>query len=183
MEKRYKSTVVSVDFRPKTHGWKRYATKMCFGNGRVYNRLGVEDEYLRSFLYGKYTVRDYCLECKFSNCHTSDITIADFWLHSKLSSLENEDGISLILCNSNKGKMAIESIGDVMEFSDLDVTAASYNNKETKTSENGAKKHEDFLTLCKEKGLRVASYKFIPLPLTQKIKYRISSLIHRRRKK
>jgi coenzyme F420-reducing hydrogenase beta subunit len=125
LENKYHSTIAKVDFRPKTHGWKRYAVLVSFKNGKVYNRLGVEDEYLKSFLYGKYTVRDYCLDCKFSDCHVSDITIADFWLHNKLSELNNENGISLVLCNSEKGKQMLESVNDSFLFSSLDVSFES----------------------------------------------------------
>lgn len=182
LEKKYRSSVVSVDFRPKTHGWKRYAIRICFANGKVYNRLGVEDEYLKSFLYGKYMVRENCLQCKFSDCHASDITIADFWLHEKLSSLQNENGISLILCNSEKGKEMIDSVGEQFLLTELDVEAASYNHKKTEISERGIRRREDFLKLYSEKGLNVASESFFPNSLKNKLKNRLARTIYRKRK-
>lgn len=182
LERKYRSFVTSVDFRPKTHGWKRYAVQICFENGKIYNHLGVEDEYLKSFLYGKYTVRDYCMECKFSDCHASDITIADFWRHEKLSSLRNENGISLILCNSEKGKDMLTSVGDQYSFTKLDVEGASYNNKKTEMSEKAIRRREPFLVLCCEKDLRTACQTFLPCSVKNKLKNRIARTIYRKRR-
>ena len=182
LEKKYRSEVQAVDFRPKTHGWKRYAIRIDFKNGKVYNRLGIEDDYLKSFLNGRYSVRDYCLECKFSDCHTADITIADFWRHDKLSALQNKDGISLILCNSEKGMRTIESLGNQFLFSKLDVEKAAYNYKKTDTSDIKLKKHADFLALYQETDLQTASRRFVPISFAKKIRYCIVRTICRRRK-
>lgn len=182
LEKKYHSSVTSVDFRPKTHGWKRYAVQICFENGKVYNRLGVEDAYLKSFLYGKCTVRDYCLECKFSDCHTSDITIADFWLHEKLSSLKNENGISLILCNSERGKDVIDSVREQFWLTDLDVESASYNHKKTEMSEGEIRKRENFLKLCCEKDFYTAFETIFPCSIKTKLKNRIARIIYRKKR-
>ena len=182
LEKRYHSSVMSVDFRPKTHGWKRYAVRICFENGKVYNRLGVEDVYLKSFLYGKCTVRDYCLECKFSDCHASDITIADFWLHEKLSSLRNENGVSLIICNSEKGRVMIDAIEDQFWLTELDLESASYNHKKTETSEEGISKRELFIKLFAEKGLFAACKKTFPYSAKDKLKNLIARTIYRKRR-
>ena len=182
MENQYHSTIKSVDFRPKTHGWKRYAVRINFQNGKIYNRLGVEDDYLKCFLNGRYTVRDYCLECKFSDCHVSDITIADFWRHDKLSNLKNKNGISLIVCNSIKGHNIITSIGNQFCFFTLDVEKATYNYKNTQITDAKLKKHDDFLALYEKTDLQTASKKFIPISLSKKIKYRLVRTIFRRRK-
>lgn len=170
LEKKYKSDVCSVDFRPKTHGWKRYALLIGFDNGRKYNRLGTEDPYLKSFLYGKYTVRDYCLECKFSDHHFSDITIADFWRHHELSDLVNPKGISLILCNTVKGKSTIISIEKDYIFKELSVEDVGYNNKKTVVNEKELERHRLFIKTFEEKGLDFCYKKFLPNSNKDKIK-------------
>lgn len=169
LENKYHSLVEDVDFRPKTFGWKRYAVRVKFKNRKEYIRLGTEDPYLRGFLYGKYTVRDYCLECKFPECHASDITIADFWLHEKLSSLKHEEGISLILCNTEKGKCIIDSIRGEYVFSELDVEKASYNNR-IQLSPEKKKKHDAFLSHYEEYGFTSACQKFMPSSRKDKIR-------------
>ena len=181
MEEKYHSIVKSVDFRPKTHGWKRYAVKICFENEKVYNKLGIEDDYLKSFLCGRYTVRDYCLECKFSDCHAADITIADFWRHENLSTLNNTNGISLILCNSEKGKRLIDSISDQFSTCEVDLDKASYNHKKTELSASKVKKHKDFLDLYSRKGLHIACCEFIQISLISRMRNRLARIIYRRR--
>lgn len=181
LESKYCSPVQSVDFRPKTHGWKRYVLRIGFANGKEHLRLGTEDPYLRSFLHGKYTVRDYCLECKFPECHASDITIADFWLHEKLSSLKHEDGISLLLCNTPKGQRAVEALKDAFELTELDVEKASYNNR-VQISEEKKAKHDAFLRRYEEKGLQTACSEFLPLSPKAKVKNWITRRFFRKRK-
>ncbi len=180
LELKYHASVKSIDFRPKTYGWKRYAVWATFENGKVYDRLGVEDPYLRSFLYGKCTVRDYCLECKFSNHHLSDITIADFWMHHQLSALEHENGISLILCNTEKGEKAIDSIKEQFVFESHDAAKVSYNHKETTTSAQDREKRIAFLKFYEENGLSSACKRFFHNSLKNKIRNRMSMMIHRR---
>lgn len=182
LERKYCSAVNTVDFRPKTHGWKRYAIQVTFQNGKKYNRLGTEDDYLRSFLYGKYTVRDYCLECKFADSHVSDITIADFWLHNKISNLMHENGISLILCNTTKGKELLDQISKYYYFEELDIEKASYNNKRVEASELQKKKHADFLKVYKEKGLSAACNTYLRNSAKTRLKNWIFRMVFRVRK-
>lgn len=180
VENKYHSTAQYVDFRPKTHGWKRYALQIKFENGKEYLRLGTEDPYLRSFLYGKYTVRDYCMDCKFPECHVSDITIADFWLHEKLSSLKNEDGISLILCNTPKGKQVIDHLCDQYLISELDVKKASYNNC-VQVSEQKKANRAAFLRRYEEKGFMSAYRKFLPSSFEQNARNWVIRKFYRKR--
>ena len=170
LEKKYRAKAESVDFRPKTHGWKRYALRIRFENGREYLRLATEDPYLRSFLYGKYTVRDYCMDCKFPECHASDLTIADFWLYEKLSSLRNDQGISLILCNTPKGKQALDGLREQYIFADLDTDEAVYNNRVQIASERKKSNRKAFLHLYEKNGLHSAYREFFPHSIKQSMK-------------
>ena len=169
LEKKYRSKAESVDFRPKSHGWKRYAVKIKFKNGKEYLRLGTEDPYLKSFLYGKLTVRDYCMDCKFSECHASDISIADFWLHDKFSSLKHKNGISLVLCNTPKGKKTIELLKEEYVFSELDTEVASYNNK-VQISEKRKENRKLFLDRYKKDGFEGAKRVFLRNSTKEKIR-------------
>lgn len=169
LEEKYHSDVQKIDFRPKTHGWKRYAFKANFKNGKEYLRLGAEDPYLKSFLFGKYTVRDYCLECKFVEYHASDITIADFWLHEKISSLKNQNGISLILCNTSKGKNIVDLLNAEYLISEIDINKASYNNN-VKVSQEKRKQHDSFIDHYEKNGFLSAYKAFLPDSFKSKMK-------------
>ena len=180
LEKRYKSKIRKVDFRPKTHGWKRYAILVEFENGKKYNVLGVEDPFLRSFLYGKYIVRDYCLECEFSKAHQSDITIADFWLYKKYSQLINDNGISLLVINSEKGKRMVENLKQEYVFEQIELKSALYNHKECVTTEDEKCRHDEFLRLASEQGLASAYNCFFKDSLRVKLKHIVARKIFKR---
>lgn len=179
LERKYRSSVKKVDFRPKSHGWERHAIWVEFDNGKVYNRLGTEDPYLRSFLYGKYTVRDCCLECKFSDNHLSDITIADFWRYKELSDLKHEDGISLLLCNTLKGRQVVDNLKDCYYLVELDVEKAAYNNKIKKS--NKISEHRAFLNCYVKNGLKVAYKTFVPNSFKNKIKSYVARKVLRKK--
>ena len=170
LEQKNGAHVAAVDFRPKTHGWRRYAEQICFKNGKTYNRLGTEDPYLRSFLYGKYTVRNECLDCKFSDNHAADLTIADFWLNTRISGRDNPDGVSLILCNTIKGKEAVVRIWDQYEIWEVPVAEAAYNHKKTETAQEQKNKHTAFIRLCAEKGLSEACAQYLPITAKKRLK-------------
>ena len=179
LEQKYGAPVVSMDFRPKTHGWRRYAVLAKFRNGKVYNRLGTEDPYLRSFLYGKYTVRNDCLDCKFSDHHAADLTIADFWLNTRLSGPDNPDGVSLILCKTPAGRQAVERIRGQYELREVPVAEASYNHKPTETSPEKRAQHDAFLRLCEEKGLDAACREYLPMSAQSRLKNYVRRILCR----
>ena len=179
IENKYHSAVKGVDFRPKTYGWKWHALKIELENGKEYLRFGAEEPYFKSFLFGKRTVREYCMDCKFPECHLSDISIADFWLNEKLSSLKNEDGISLVLCNTPKGKQIIDDICDQYTFSELETKEAAYNNV-IWTSEEWKENRIVFLRHFEEKGLKFAYRKAFPRSLKQTLKYWVIKRIYRK---
>ena len=183
LERKYGAPVASIDFRPKTHGWRRYAVKATFQNGRVYNRLGTEDPYLRSFLYGKYTVRDNCLDCKFSDHHAADITIADFWLNKELSGRENPDGMSLVLCNTPVGRQAVDALQEQYVLQEIPVSDAAYNHKKTETLPEDRVRHAAFLRLCQEQGLDAACRKYLPISLKNRWKNRLRRTLYRSRRR
>lgn len=179
LQKKYGAEVQTIDFRPKTHGWRRYAVLAIFSNGKAYNRLGTEDPYLRSFLYGKLTVRNNCLDCKFSDSHQSDLTIADFWLNENQPTLRNDSGVSLILCNTPKGCGVLESIRSEYYLEELNLLEASYNNKKTVTAATDRERHDMFVQLYQERGLDYAYQQAFPFSWKKALKSWLRRMIGR----
>lgn len=168
LEKKYGDSVSLVDFRPKTHGWRRYAMLVKFKNRKTYNRLGIEDDYLKPFLYGQYTVREYCLSCKFSDHHASDITIADFWRNHELGGPNNPAGVSLVLCNTVCGKQVMDDAGKQFVFYSMPVDQASYNHKKTSSTRKKREEREGFLELYEKEGLDSACKYYFPTSLKKR---------------
>lgn len=153
LEKKYKSKTKSVNFRPKTFGWETYAIKVCFDNRKEYNRLANLDPFFYGFIHKHYTVRDNCLTCRFADNHYSDIILADFWLYKKLSNLEKENGLSLVLSNSEKGENLLNKLKNKFEFEQIDTKKSCYNIRKPNYSKDFYKNRENFLKQYEKIGL------------------------------
>ena len=159
LEDQYHSKVRDVNFRPKLYGWSLHAIKIDFENGKSYQNMGLYDPYMYSFVYGRTSIRENCLDCHFRDNHYSDMIIADFWKWNTISDLENsEKGISLIITNSKKGEEIIRGIKPEMTMKELPLQEAAYNcTPNPPVSEESAAKRERFLDLYPEVGLHEAA--------------------------
>ena len=109
MEKKYRHKVVKVNFRDKSIlGWDSHKETITFDNNThitCYN-------YTHLF-HQEIMLRKSCGKCYYANLkRPSDITIADFWGWEKTDQFINIDnkGVSLVLCNTMKGKTLFSNI-------------------------------------------------------------------------
>lgn len=85
----------------------------------------VRDKYMIGFLNSLFYTEN-CYDCKYARKERiSDITIGDSW-GSNLSESEQKKGISLALCNTEKGRKLIET--SELFLTDVDVENAVKNN-------------------------------------------------------
>lgn len=109
------------EIRFRTKG-KFRLEKDCQG----FTPVGVSDRYLTAFL-SALTYTENCYDCQYAKIErVSDITIGDSW-GSELES-EWKKGISLVLCQTEKGKRLVESADLVLYPVDLK-TAVQYNHQ------------------------------------------------------
>ena len=105
----------------------RFRNKANFGlllqdNEKTFNTItpnGVQDMYTYAFL----TSLDYtenCYSCRYATKYrVSDVTLGDSW-GSTLSDDEQRKGISLILCQSEKGIELVKNAGTELKMVDID---------------------------------------------------------------
>lgn len=128
MGKKLGGTLTSYNFRSKEkRGWDLYYKAE---NGqKSKSDYGFFDPYYSAFLYCK-TYRESCYECKFANKNrVSDITLADYWGIQKFHpEFFDENGVSLVLINTEKGKKYLEKIKDKLEIIESDYNKASVMN-------------------------------------------------------
>lgn len=110
-EIKYKKRIISVDFRDKKlYGWSDHKETFILDNGIKIS----PKHHPYSMLFSKTLMyRESCGNCHFCNTtRPSDITIADFWGWEKTDKNINKDnkGISLLLINTEKGKVIFESV-------------------------------------------------------------------------
>ena len=104
------SQIEEYKFRDKKWCWTRYNSLVTFKNGAKHYGKWEEDPWMRGFLR-EYFLRPSCHHCKFANMNRqSDITLADYWSYiCKKGEINNrERGCSLVLCNTDKGRKAVE---------------------------------------------------------------------------
>lgn len=117
LEKREGKCLSSVNFRDKSKaGWHSHVESFCFENMNTYT-------YEYTF-YTNVMHRHSCSVCPFTNLRRpSDITIGDFWGVEKIDSkfATDNNGCSLVLLNTAKGKEWFKQIKDVLNLISVDL--------------------------------------------------------------
>lgn len=101
----------NISFRDKTVGWNNFSMRVVYMDGTEYRVLATKDPFERAFL-ANITLRPSCYQCQYKTVErVSDVTIADYWgvevVHPEL---KEQQGVSLVLIHSDKGKKLFESI-------------------------------------------------------------------------
>ena len=98
-----------VHFKNKDFGWNRFSTKLTFSDGSSYQRDRNEDYYMCGYLRHNLYLRDCCYQCDYKTLpRISDISLGDFWgIGNYDPSLDNEQGTSVVLVNSEKGQQLL----------------------------------------------------------------------------
>lgn len=158
IEKKLRSPISGVDFRPKIYGWDMHTIKIDSISGRKYVKMFMQDPYFYSFIGNHISVRDYCYKCEFADNHYSDIIIADFWKCKTESRITNNNtGLSLIITCSQKGEEYIQKIRKSFSLTVLDNQKATYNlKKKIVPSDSFYEKRTSFLSECTDRGFNRA---------------------------
>ena len=178
IEKKLKSKIACVDFRAKLFGWSRHSIKITGENGKEYKNFAFNDPYFYSFIGEGINKREYCLSCDFSNNHYSDIVLADFWAHKKVSKIKNDDtGLSLVIANSDKGVDTLEKIFSQVSVTVLDLEKASYNMKEREAKEEFIQRQRQFFEECQKEGfIKAMKKRKMPSKINLKTRFIIGKI-------
>ena len=112
----------AVNARRKDFGWKQYSMALSFANGTEYVKVFREDTFMRGFLAELFN-RPSCHRCPAKELKSSsDITIADYWgVDTRFPGFDDDKGVSLVLVNTAKGRVAFDSIA-----SDADLLVSDF---------------------------------------------------------
>ena len=116
LEKKNKSKLQWYNFRTKDlGGWRRQlAVAMKFENGKEKKEYSYSNQF--HVWFGKhYILRESCFQCTYRvEQRTADITIGDFWgIESLLPQLDTMDGVSAVLCSTQKGAQLFSALDNV----------------------------------------------------------------------
>ena len=109
----YKQQIVEYYHRPKVWGWHEHNEMACFQNGKKVHQSKASQNH-KDLFYSGYSLRECCFTCKYAgNCGTADVTIGDFWgIEHIMPELDNNDGTSILLINTEKGDNMLKQIPD-----------------------------------------------------------------------
>jgi coenzyme F420-reducing hydrogenase beta subunit len=115
IEAKYKDRITKVEFRDKQLGWTAHFESFLLKkkNKKVTKRT------FTGLFYKHIMLRPSCGKCKYTNFkRPSDITLADYWGWQKISSDFNADdlGVSLVLLNTQKGKIVFEKVNKDINY-------------------------------------------------------------------
>lgn len=156
-EKEYDSKIIDVSFRDKGNGWLNYGIKIIFENGQIYYMSNNNDLYMKIFL-SNICLNESCYSCNFrGEQRGADITLGDFWNVYRIApECYREDGISLVMVNSQKGQRLIENIQHQLSIQEVDIQDVTSSETMLVTT---AKKHlnrNKFLEMINETSLEEA---------------------------
>jgi coenzyme F420-reducing hydrogenase beta subunit len=125
LEKKYKSKIVSFDFRSKKYGWKRFTSSITTISGKNI-AIGKYGEFYHPAFTGGNTMRESCFSCRFSSENrVGDFTIADCWGYEKLPiPFEFNNGLSTLLFNTQKALNLMRYLSEKMNLFEYDYEMA-----------------------------------------------------------
>ena len=111
LQKEHAKSLTDISFRSKIPGWKTYSTQLTFADNTTATLPC--NSYMSGFLNNVY-LRNSCSTCRYATAsRPGDITLGDYWGYRETAPdhIEDDDhGISLIMCNSQKGILALKKI-------------------------------------------------------------------------
>ena len=123
--------ITGIRFRYKKPSWTVFSMKIDFQEHPSYIKDTNTDPFIIGFL-DDFLTRTCCSKCNYANINRcSDITLGDFWGYiSEREKFRNtEEGISLVLVNTNKGKTIFEQINDKLVIVEKSIEEAKKGNQ------------------------------------------------------
>lgn len=137
--------IKNISFRDKSNGWQDFQMKFNYKN-KSYKKSHNNDPYFELFL-NNISLRSSCYNCKFKDKYkSSDITLADYWgiENIKEHKFDLQNGISLVIINSDKGLDIFNNIKNKMTYQETDYDKALIYNSAIISSVEKPKKRDKF---------------------------------------
>ena len=175
LEKQFQAKAIKIKFKAKKWGWHNFSLRVNFANGKEYCKDRWHDLFFIGYLQSGNFARPSCYECPFKGFpQKGDITLADFWGIEKIDSTMDQDkGTSLVMINSDKGKLLFDSVKDNIVWRQFTMKDAEKGNPAINHSIKPANQdREAFFMDLDKMPFDLLAQKFFPLP-TLKTKLKI----------
>ncbi|MFR2774231.1 MAG: Coenzyme F420 hydrogenase/dehydrogenase, beta subunit C-terminal domain [Anaerostipes sp.] len=163
LESEFHAKISKIQFKNKDWGWNNFSTKIIFANKKIYQKSRAEDLYMRGYLNYNLYMRECCYQCEFKKLpRISDITLGDFWgIGEKDKLLDENKGTSVVMVNSNKGKILFARIIEKLNIHEATVEDIIKGNACLLECPERGKYQNYFYTQLKKNSFSVAMNKVI----------------------
>lgn len=178
IEKQNNSKVTKVWFKYKDGGWKTSPrrTRIDFEDGHYLVKENEDNLFMQGYLTGNLYIRPSCGNCNFKGVpRKSDITLADFWGIEQR--LDNDKGTSMVLINSEKGKVLFEKAKDNMHYFERNFSEIFAGNTCFDSSVKIPKNSKQFLRDLDKGAFSKVLGKYTSPPLWRKVVGKIKMLL------
>lgn len=162
LEREHNDKLINYIFRDKKTGWTTYSTFAKFKKTEK-RELAKDNSYMKLFL-SDIALRKSCYNCpyKLGNKY-SDITLGDFWgISKKIPKMYNKNGVSAIILNTEKGKMAFNKISSQIISCECKLSDITDGNPALVNSAKINKNREDFFIEMNNYSISELTKKYIP---------------------
>lgn len=115
-EKKLNKKITNVSFRDKStsdgaYSWENYFVTFYSDNKIIKTEYFRKNDYMKAF-FNDLSINNACFHCRYKVSQSlADLTIGDFWGVDDIAPALNDDkGLSIIICHSKKGKCLIDMI-------------------------------------------------------------------------
>ncbi len=119
LTKTFKGEIGAISFRDKSGvGWHNSTLTILDRNGEIRIKEAQNEGLFFKLYFNHLVIRPSCHICPFSNYErVGDITLGDYWgIEKHHPDFDDDLGISLVMCNTEKGHELFSLIKDDLEF-------------------------------------------------------------------
>lgn len=164
-------TEAGISYRSKISGWLKSSITIETATYK-YESIGENDPYISLFNSGL-SMRPSCFNCKIKGIENkqSDITLGDFWGVTTIRpELFDNRGISLIFCNTAKGKKILEQLKKNLYLEEISKAEILYENGDIGKPMSRPKTREKFFEeVYTEVSLSTLKNKYVRIPIKTKM--------------
>lgn len=135
LENKKKKRITNYQFRTKDFGWSSYGVNVTYNNTIHKKSVSRCDWFFQATMLDNLFLRDSCYTCDRAAYHEADITLGDFWgIANYKPALNDQKGISVLLANTEKGRLALQAVEQDCELYPLEKRYIGYG-LQTKTND------------------------------------------------
>lgn len=167
MSVKKKIRITEYSFRDKTKwGWGNWGSYIYDKNGKKRKRyFFVSSDYYYSLFFKENNFRECCYNCRFASIpRQGDFTIGDYWnIDNYHNEFDIKAGASLVLLNTEKGKILLDKIESVLNIAVSELKYAICVNKNLVNPTERPASRDQFYRDVNAMGFEEAAQKYCQL--------------------